>query len=228
MGKLTGKTTPFNVFSFSLILRKYIVISLAGLLILSCSGYNVRGDRPRGVYHRVKSGETLPIIARAYRVDLQELAEINNIDNPDRIEMDSIIFIPDAHQVVDDVMTAARPQPPPAVPGDVKRSATIPKVVSKPESRKKETVLQPGKRLEASPAEVKRDRPEPPGASERDLAARKTSAKPEKEEIARILSGPSGERWFRTSESSPTGCITTAFGLRRAREQPCRRRRTGM
>jgi lipoprotein NlpD len=194
MGKLTGKPAPFNVFSFSLILRKYSVIFLAGLLILSCSGYNVRSDRPRGVYHRVKSGETLPIIARAYRVDLQELAEINNIDNPDRIEMDSIIFIPDAHQVVDDVMTTARTQPPTAVPGDDKKSSTIPRVLSKPENRNKEKVLQPGKRLEVSPAEVKRDRPEPSGVSERDSAARKASAKPEKEEIARIFSTPDNEK----------------------------------
>jgi lipoprotein NlpD len=195
MGKLTGKTTLSEVILYSLTLRKYIGFFLAGLLILSCSGYHVRGDRPRGVYHRVKSGETLSIIARAYRVDLQELAEINNIDNPDRIETDGVVFIPDAHQVVDDVMTAARPQPSPAAPGDDKGSATIPKVVSKPVTRTREKVLQPEKRLEASPAEVKvRDRPEPSGASERDSAARKTSEKPEKEENARIFSTPDNEK----------------------------------
>ena len=81
-------------------------------MILSCSGYPVRGDRPRGVYHRVKSGETLSIIARAYHVDLQELAEINNIGNPDRIETDSVIFVPDANQILDDIMIAARPPHP--------------------------------------------------------------------------------------------------------------------
>ena len=165
-------------------------------MILSCSGYPVRGDRPRGVYHRVKSGETLAIIARAYRVDLQELAEINNIDNPDRIETDSVIFIPDAHQVVDDVMTAVRPQLPPTVPDGDKGSATIPipKAVSKPAPRNMEAAVQPEKRRDASPAEVAvKDRPEPSGASERDSAARRTFIKPAKEEIAKTSAKPDKE-----------------------------------
>jgi lipoprotein NlpD len=87
-----------------------------GALLISCSGYQVKGDRSRGVYHRVKKGETLSAIARAYHINLQELAEINNISKPDQIEEDSVIFIPDADQVVDDVITAARSQSPPAVP----------------------------------------------------------------------------------------------------------------
>jgi lipoprotein NlpD len=186
MGKLTRKKTLSKVFSYSLILRKYIGFILSGLLILSCSGYPVRGDRPRGVYHRVKSGETLSIIARAYQVDLQDLAEINNIGNPDRIETDGVIFIPDAHQVVDDVMTAARPKPTPTAPSEDQGSTTIPKAVSKPETWNREAAAQQGKRRDRSPADVAvRDRPEPSGASERDSAARRTSAKPEKEEIAR-------------------------------------------
>jgi lipoprotein NlpD len=77
-------------------------------MIFSCSGYSVRSDRPRGVYHRVRSGETLSLIAKAYRVDLQEIAEVNNINNPDLIEKDSVIFIPAANQVMDDVMAAAK------------------------------------------------------------------------------------------------------------------------
>jgi lipoprotein NlpD len=191
MGKLTRRMPLSKIFSYRLALRKYAGLFLAGLLILSCSGYHVRGDRPRGVYHRVKSGETLSIIARAYRVDLQELAEINNIDNPDRIETDGVIFIPDAHQVMDDVMTAARPQPPPAAPGEDKGSATIPKAVSKPEIPNRETAAQPGKRPEASPAAVTlKNHPEPSGAPERDSAARRTSAKPEKGDIAGTFAKP--------------------------------------
>jgi lipoprotein NlpD len=187
MGKLTRKTPLPKVFSYSLMLRKCIGFILSGLLILSCSGYPVRGDRPRGVYHRIKSGETLSIIARAYHVDLQDLAEINNIGNPDRIETDGVIFIPDAHQVVDDVMTAARPKPPPNAPGEDQASAAIPRAISKPEAWNREAAAQPGKHRETSPTEVAvRDRPEPSGASEfeRDTAARRTSAKLEKKEIA--------------------------------------------
>jgi len=172
-------------------LRKYIGLILSGLLILSCSGYPVRGDRPRGVYHRIKSGETLSIIARAYHVDLQELAEINNISNPNRIEADGVIFIPDAHQVVDDVMTAARPKTPPAAASEDRGSATIPKSVSKPETWNREAAAQLEKHRETSPAEVAvRDRPEPSSTSERDSATRRTSVKPEREEIARTSGKP--------------------------------------
>lgn len=83
-------------------------------MILSCASSPFRSERPRGIYHRVKSGETLSAIARAYQVNLQDLAEINNIDNPDKIEADGVIFVPDANQVLDDVLTAARIQRSPA------------------------------------------------------------------------------------------------------------------
>jgi lipoprotein NlpD len=185
MGKLTGKTPLSKVFSYRLMLRKYIGLILSGLLILSCSGYPVRGDRPRGVYHRIKSGETLSIIARAYHVDLQDLAEINNIGNPDRIETDGVIFIPDAHQVVDNVMTAARPKPPQTPPSEDQGSAAIPRAVSKPETGNREAAAQPRKRPEAPPVQTTVRGPEPSGVPERDSAARRASAKPEKEEIAR-------------------------------------------
>jgi lipoprotein NlpD len=99
--------------------------------LLSCAGHPLRGDRPRGVYHQVKAGENLTAIARAYRVALQDLAEINNISNPDQIEAGSVIFVPDATQIVDIVPPVARaaetaapkpaaappkPKPPPADP----------------------------------------------------------------------------------------------------------------
>jgi lipoprotein NlpD len=185
MGKLTKKTAHSNVLSYKLTLRKHMGFFLSCLLILSCSGYPVRGDRPHGIYHRVKSGETLSIIARAYHVDLQELAEINNIANPERIETDSVIFIPEAQQVVDDVMTAGRPQALPAAPSEDKGSAAIPKAVSKPETRNRETAAPPGKRRESSPAEAAvRNRSAPSGALERDTAAPRASAKPENQEIA--------------------------------------------
>jgi lipoprotein NlpD len=61
----------------------------------------------RGVYHRVKPGETLWRISRAYNIDLQELAEINNITDASRIGADSVVFVPDAHEVID--IPPARP-----------------------------------------------------------------------------------------------------------------------
>ena len=44
------------------------------------------------------------MIARAYHVRLQDLAEINNITDLNSIKEGSVIFIPDANQVIDDVM----------------------------------------------------------------------------------------------------------------------------
>ncbi|GAI98726.1 unnamed protein product, partial [marine sediment metagenome] len=57
--------------------------------------------RVKGVYHRVKTGETLWRIAQAYNTDIQDLAEINNITDPGLIKADSVIFIPGADQAVD-------------------------------------------------------------------------------------------------------------------------------
>jgi lipoprotein NlpD len=110
--------------------RSLAGIGLAFLIAVSlfpaCSGKPIRAIKAfnaKGVYHRVKSGETLYMIARAYNVELQELAEVNNIEDPNRIEADSVIFVPDARQVIDDVMASMRQsaQAParPAVPAAV-------------------------------------------------------------------------------------------------------------
>jgi lipoprotein NlpD len=56
----------------------------------------------------VKSGDTLWSIANAYNTDIQELAEANNITDPKLIGADTVLFIPDADQIIDDVMSAVR------------------------------------------------------------------------------------------------------------------------
>jgi lipoprotein NlpD len=83
---------------------------LAMTLFLSCSAYSSNGQKTpaKGVYHKIKKGETFYSIARAYQVKLQDLAEVNNISNPDLIAEGSVLFIPAANQVIDDVMTAAK------------------------------------------------------------------------------------------------------------------------
>ena len=77
-------------------------------LTISYSGSQVQKTQAKGVYHRVKKGETVWSIARAYNIKLQDLAEINNIEDPALVKEDTIIFIPDAKQVIDDVMTHAK------------------------------------------------------------------------------------------------------------------------
>jgi len=82
-----------------------LLIFLVLLFIFSCSGTQVQKEPVKGVYHRVKKGETAWSIARAYHIKLQDLAEINDISDPNLLEEGAVIFIPEANQVIDDVMT---------------------------------------------------------------------------------------------------------------------------
>jgi lipoprotein NlpD len=89
-------------------LRRGLPLFILLAFIFSCSGFPLKESRPSGVYHRVKSGETLSAIARAYHTDIQGLAEANNITDPSLIETDSVIFIPNAPAVVDEIEIVAR------------------------------------------------------------------------------------------------------------------------
>jgi len=85
-----------------------IPIYLLAFIAISCQGLPFREAGPSGVYHRVKSGETLSAIAKAYHADLQNLAEVNNIMNPSLLEKDSVIFIPHAQEVIDEIEIISR------------------------------------------------------------------------------------------------------------------------
>jgi len=154
--------------------RKLIGLLLVGIMLLSCSGYPVRSSRARGVYHRVKGGETLSVIARAYHASIQELAEVNRIDKPDDIAVGSVIFIPHASQVLDIVPTG--PRLPAGV--DETRARRLPaaetKTAKPPVDAPKETpekakVQEEGKREERVPGEAApQDRAARSRAAERD------------------------------------------------------------
>jgi lipoprotein NlpD len=162
--------------------RKCIALLLIGWMVISCSGTPLRGDRARGIYHRVKSGETLYMIAKAYHVNLQDLAEINNIDNAGQIAADSVIFIPDAHQVLDDILTASRSQ---GAPGGTRSPGTAPAEPEtapparlRKESPKKTAPAEGTGRPERSPAEaMAKDRAALSRAADRDMASRRASDK---------------------------------------------------
>lgn len=76
-------------------------------LLVSCAGPQTVKTPARGVYHIVKKGETAYSIARAYGISLQDLAEVNNISDVSNIPEGSVIFIPAADSVIDDVMASA-------------------------------------------------------------------------------------------------------------------------
>src|SRR5512137_2202355 len=84
-----------------------LLLAILSVFLFSCSIQIVDRDsvksseRMRGVYHRVQPGETLWRISKAYNVDLQELAEINDITDASRISAGSVVFIPDVPRVID-------------------------------------------------------------------------------------------------------------------------------
>lgn len=81
--------------------KKTLLLLLIILFISACAAHFKESVRVKGVYHCVKSGETFWRIARSYNIDIQDLAEINNITDLTLIEVDSVIFIPGAERVID-------------------------------------------------------------------------------------------------------------------------------
>jgi lipoprotein NlpD len=49
----------------------------------------------KGLYHTVAKGEDLAAIAKAHKVDAQQLAEVNNLNAPYAVEVGARIFIPE-------------------------------------------------------------------------------------------------------------------------------------
>lgn len=76
----------------------------------------------KGVFHRVDKGETLWRIAHAYGVDLQDLAEANNIKDPTQIKPGQRLFIP-----------------------GVKKTRKVDKHLPEPEPKSRKIVVEKGK-----------------------------------------------------------------------------------
>lgn len=119
----------------STLCRRAFMLVFILLFFPGCTGYIVKPDRPKGVYHRIKKGETLWSIARAYHVNAQDIAEINNIDNPSLIETNEVLFIPEAKQVIDDVMSSIIRQKAPQSPGKAGTVARIKETEAKSSGR---------------------------------------------------------------------------------------------
>ena len=91
-------------------------LALAAVLLLEgCRGHLgqdvQRAGYRRGVYHTVRRGNTLWSISRAYRVDIEQVAVLNGIPDPNRLEVGQRIFIPGA--AGKRKAAAARSAPPP-------------------------------------------------------------------------------------------------------------------
>jgi len=57
--------------------------------------------RKKGVYHKVRAGETLWRIAKTYDVSIKNIARVNNIPKTAKIEKNQLIFIPGANTVLE-------------------------------------------------------------------------------------------------------------------------------
>jgi len=88
-------------------LTKIIFTKLFVLILLSgCALF------PPGIYHRVRKGENLWRISRAYQVDLEELARINHLSDATRIKVGQLIFVPGAEERKDTLAYSGRPTSP--------------------------------------------------------------------------------------------------------------------
>jgi lipoprotein NlpD len=65
---------------------------------------------PYGIYHRVRPGENLFRICKTYGVNLQEVAELNNITDSSQIKSGQKIFIPGANDQLTVIIPEASPE----------------------------------------------------------------------------------------------------------------------
>ncbi len=86
----------------------WVILLALMVLIVSCGGTQEQKSQPTGIYHLVKKGETAYSIARAYGISLEHLAKVNHLKDVSRIRPGDAIFIPEAKQVIEDVMDSAR------------------------------------------------------------------------------------------------------------------------
>ena len=191
--------------------RIKIFVSLALLLIFfSCTTvppFLRDSDQARGVYHHVKSGETLWRISQAYGIPMQEIAEVNNITDPAMVTAGTVLFIPEAHRVIDLAPVDKKPQKEAAAPppsrgsgGAVAKEYSPPKgkireekITEKPVPKGGETAKTPAKgpavakttAPSASGAGVSKTVPsaKPPGESSKPKIEAATKTPPAKPEV---------------------------------------------
>ena len=104
-------------------MRRVGRVRTLGLLAVAVVGGAVACGPKGGIRHTVAPGESLYRIGLAYGVDYRELARVNELKNPDRLEVGQTLFIPDANQSlpVEVITPAARSdRRPRALPADLR------------------------------------------------------------------------------------------------------------
>jgi LysM repeat protein len=92
--------------SLKIILRSYLPFIFSLLILIDgCAKHEVQIERPspphgiKGVYHVVERHQTFYRICKTYGVDLKEVASLNGIMDPSKIQTGQRIFIPGAKKV---------------------------------------------------------------------------------------------------------------------------------
>jgi len=110
-----------TLFRTSLKIFLWLFLIVTAFLINSCARHKIVLEKlpppsekrveMQGVYHVVEKHQTLYRICKTYQVDIKEVASLNNIVDPSRIQTGQWIFIPGATKVLkveiymDDVVT---------------------------------------------------------------------------------------------------------------------------
>ncbi len=98
--------------------KMFLLFFISAVLVLNtCARHKIPAGRPlpapetRGVYHMVERHQTFYRICKTYGVDLKEVASLNRISDPSKIQTGQRIFIPGAKRVlkveiyIDDVVS---------------------------------------------------------------------------------------------------------------------------
>lgn len=86
-------------------MKHVFILILSVTLLAGCarSPYLVKnniGSMP-GIYHEVRSGQTIWGISRLYDIELKEIIKRNRLPNASKIEVGQLIFIPEARERID-------------------------------------------------------------------------------------------------------------------------------
>ena len=105
-GRAAGRTKRSNF--LNRMQKNILLVSFLSIILLTggCARHRVSSERPspphgmRGVYHVVERHQTLYRICKTYGVDLKEVASLNGIADPGKIETGQRIFIAGAKKVL--------------------------------------------------------------------------------------------------------------------------------
>lgn len=74
------------------------------IAVIATAGCSAAIHEPRvsggGIYHEVRPGENLYRIGKAYGISHRELARVNNLENPDRVDVGRRLYIPGGKRVL--------------------------------------------------------------------------------------------------------------------------------